>query len=673
MDELAAIKRMLERERKARKDSEKILEEKSLELYQANQKLQSLYSSLEHRYKNIVDQANDIIYRGDANGYCIYINPATTRILGYNEEELLGKHFTELVTEDQLEAVVAFYTKQQKELMENSYFEFTVKTKDGKKKWLGQNVNLIVDQGRILGISAVARDITIQKQTEEQVKRNETKYRRIIENMLLGLLEVDTEGKVISANSRFTEMTGYSESELIGKEPSKLLMDEENQQVINQKNKEREVGESSVYEVKCKSKNGSELWLMISGAPRFNKEGEFIGSTGIHMDITEQKNLLSQLQKAKQSAEDSSKAKETFLAHMSHEIRTPLNSVLGMTHLLQETEPNEEQKEYLEAIKYSSEILLNIISDILDISKIEAGEAEFNESTFDLVELVKAQQRTFAFRMQEKKVDVNLKVDPKLNHQLIGDKLFINQILMNLLGNAAKFTEKGSIDIEVEKGKETSEYVFIQFQIKDSGIGIEEDQLKHIFESFKQADQNTALTYGGTGLGLSIVKHLVNLHGGSIRVESEPQKGTCFEILIPFKRTDLPNQSPQLQDDLSSRDYLKGKRVLVAEDNLMNQKFLKKVLEKFEMSFTMCQDGEDALAEAKRNEFDLILMDVQMPKMNGYQSTQFIRQLNNKNSQIPIIALTASALVDERRKALESGMNEHLSKPFSPDELKTAM
>jgi len=673
VEEQAALKRILERERKARKESERILEEKSLELFEANQELKKLNSSLENRYEKIVEQANDIIYRGDKNGFCLFINSIASRILGFSQQELLGRHFTEMVTKDQIENVVAFYTKQRETLTENTYFEFTVNTKSGGIKWLGQNVSLIIEDGEIIGTSAVARDITNQKQADEQIKRNEEKFRSIIENMELGLLEVDTKGMVISSNHRFAQMTGYSEADLIGKDPSLLLTDVASKKIIDSKNIERKAGSSSVYEIKGKKKNGEPIWLMISGAPRFDKGGDFIGSIGIHMDITEQKRLLNQLEIAKSLAEESSKAKETFLAHMSHEIRTPLNSVLGMTHLLGDTNPTEEQKDYLETIKYSSEILLNIISDILDISKIEAGEAEFNETTFDLTELVKAQQKTFAFRMQEKAVKVELDLDEKINTQVIGDKMFINQILMNLLGNACKFTEKGQIKLSVLKGEEINENVFIHLTVEDTGIGINKVHIDQIFESFKQADQTTGLTYGGTGLGLSIAKHLVELHGGEIEVESKINVGTCFHLKIPFKKTDLPliENKPEEKRPIAKR--LKGINVLVAEDNLMNQKFLSKVLDKCQIKYTVCDNGEMALKQAENEIFDLVLMDIQMPIMNGYETTKAIRKLSNANKDIPIIALTASALVDERKKVLEVGMNDHLSKPFSPDQLRTAV
>lgn len=671
--ELNSLKRILERERKARKESERILEEKSLELFHANQELKRLYDSLEHKYQRIIEQAEDIIFRGDEKGRCIYVNNVVTKILGYSKEELIGKHFTEFVTNDQIKKIYAFYEQQFRTQQENTYLEFTVYTKHGELVWLGQNVSLLIEDGKVIGTSAVARDISSQKQAEELVRLNEKKYRSIIDNMELGLLEVDTEGLVVSANSRFSEITGYKESELLGKDPAIILTDQMSRVVIQQKNEDRKLGKSSVYEVKCKRKNGRSIWLMISGAPRYNKANQFIGSIGIHMDITEQKNVLDELKKAKSIAEDSSKAKDTFLAHMSHEIRTPLNSVLGMISLLQDTKPTHEQKEFLEAIKFSSEILLNIINDILDFSKIEAGKIELNEQVFDVVELVNALYKTFSYRLKDKQVKFQLEIDPSINTQFIGDKTLVNQILMNLISNATKFTAEGYVKLGVNKLLEDQNKIYLGFTVEDSGIGIHPRKVDQVFDSFKQLNSEGDKNYGGTGLGLTIVKHLVSLLGGEIDLESKVNVGSKFTVKIPFQSTQLrilPNRIKRIPIDHS---VLKGRRVLVAEDNLMNQKLLSKVLDKLHLSYQITEDGKKCLEMAEKESFDLILMDVQMPILDGYETSKRIRKLPNSNKNIPIIGLTASALVNEKNKVLQAGMNSYLPKPYSPEELIECM
>lgn len=668
-EELDALKKLIRRERKARKASEKILEEKSLELFQANQELKSLYSSLETRYQKIVDQANDIIYRGDKNGYCIFINPICEKILGYKAEELLGKQFHFLVIPEDQVKVGKFYLHQKTNLIEATYNEFRVRSKNGDIIWLGQNVSLIIEKGELLGISAVARDITKQKQAEIALKRSEEKYKRIIANMRLGLLEVDTNGKVIKAYSRFCEMIGYTEEELIGKNPADILTDSLSKQVIEDKNELRSKGLSDVYEVKCKRKDGETIWLMISGAPRFDPTGKYIGSMGIHMDITDQKKLLSQVENAKAMAEESSKAKEDFLAHMSHEIRTPLNAVIGMTHLLEDTDISAEQEDYLKTIQHSSEQLLSMVSDILDISKIESGELEFHETVVDLKELLHAQVSSYQMRAKSKGLNVQLDWDTSFSKAVKTDKKYMNQIFANLLSNAEKFTEKGGINVQVNKLNEDDTSIHLQFKVSDTGIGMTNAQCAKIFDSFQQADHSTSVKYGGTGLGLSIAKHLVELMGGDIRVESVVNKGTTFVLDIPFFKTEktvIQNEQKQATGEIT----LSGMSVLVAEDNQVNQKFIKKLLEKFDVDYTLVDDGKKCVEKIKNKRFDALLLDINMPELNGYEVAEIIRSTENPNQNSPIVALTASALLNDREKALEIGMNEHLTKPFSPTQLK---
>ena len=277
--------------------------------------------------------------------------------------------------------------------------------------------------------------------------------------------------------------------------------------------------------------------------------------------------------------------------------------------------------------------------------------------------------RAHFYRAERKPLKVLCGIDESINSQVIGDKNFINQIITNLLGNAFKFTSKGFIKLSLTKLSESKKTVNIQFKIQDTGIGIEKSKLANIFDSFRQADKDTNLLYGGTGLGLSIAKHLVEMHGGKIEVESTLNIGTTFTLTIPFGKTTEPLEM-KTQDSKKVERKMKGIKVLVAEDNLMNQKFLTKILDQCQIQYTVCDDGKQALKAAEQHIYDLIFMDVQMPVMDGYSATKAIRKLNNANKNIPIVALTASALIDERKKALACGMNDYLSKPFTPDQLR---
>jgi PAS domain S-box-containing protein len=682
-EEIKALKKILERERKARKETERILEERSLKLYQTNKELSEINASFKIRYRTLVEQANDIIFSVDEEGRCIFVNKAVEKILGYQQDELLGNHYSLIITQEYRDKVVEFYNKQLQELIPSTYYEFKVYAKNGEKVWIGQSVNLIIRNGQIVSTSAVARDITERKSSEEIIRQSEEKYRRIIEDMQLGIMEVDEEGKAVRVYDRFCEMTGFEEADFLGKDPSDVIADPETKRVILSKTEDRKKGKSSVYEVKCIKKNGDPLWLMVSGAPRFDDSGKFVGSMGVHLDITQQKMLQEELEKAKGVAEESSKAKEIFLANMSHEIRTPLNAVLGMTHLLLATETTKEQEEYLEAIRSSSDILLNIISGILDLSKIEAGKLDFHESVFDLYALLKSLEATFSHRLNAKGVKVSLHWSSALSRKVIGDKLFISQIILNILGNAAKFTKKGSIDISVDLLSENSEYTFTVFKIKDTGIGIQKEKLSLIFDNFQQADWSTVREFGGTGLGLSISKHLIELHGGEITASSEIGVGTTFEFTILFKKakkTDKIKVEEQAVSNTISKNKVNVEQVdrevlniLVAEDNAMNQRFVSKVLESMKCNVIIAENGQIAWEKAKESKYDVILMDIQMPFMDGNEVAKKIRNEDNINENTPIIALTASALVGDRKLALASGMNEYLTKPFSPVQLRNAI
>ncbi len=681
-DEIKALKKILERERKARKETERILEERSLKLYQSNKELSEVNASFKMRYRTLVEQANDIIFSIDKNGRCIFVNKAAEHILGYKQEELIGNHYSIIVAEEYRQKVIDFYTKQIEDLVPSTYYEFKVYAKSGHKVWIGQSVNLIIHNRQIVSTSAVARDITERKSSEDLIRQSEEKYRRIIEDMELGIMEVDQEGKAIRVYDRFCEMTGYEENDFLGKDPSDLITDPYTKKVVLSKTEDRKKGKSSVYEVKCVKKNGDPLWLMVSGAPRFDDRGNFIGSIGVHLNITHQKLLQEELEKAKAQAEESSKAKEIFLANMSHEIRTPLNAVLGMTHLLLATETTKEQEEYLENIRSASDILLNIISGVLDLSKIEAGKMDFHESVFDLYALLKSLEATFSHRLDTKGVKVSLEWSSNLSRKVVGDKLFISQIILNILGNAAKFTKKGRIDISVDLLSENSEYTFALFKIKDTGIGIQKEKLSLIFDNFQQADWSTVREFGGTGLGLSISKHLIELHGGEITATSEIGVGTTFEFTILFKKAKRTTDKIRKEDHETIEEsthngsenqssQIANLHVLIAEDNSMNQRFVSKVLESMKCTFAIAENGKIAWEKAQESVYDVILMDIQMPYMDGNEVSKKIRQESNVNQITPIIALTASALVGDRKLAMESGMNEYLTKPFSPTQLRT--
>ncbi len=508
-------------------------------------------------------------------------------------------------------------------------------------------------------------DITEQHRSQELIRKSEEKYRGIMDNMELGLMEVDNDQKIIRAYDRFCKMIGYTEEELVGKIAPELFLPKEFNEVLDIQQQKRSKGDASSYELQLIKKDGSRLWVIVSGAPIMDENGEVVGSLGIHYDITERKQLEQELELARQIAEDARQAEKQFLANMSHEIRTPLNAIIGMTHLLFDTRPDKQQYEYLDILKTSADFLLSLISDLLDMAKIEAGRIEVQKHPFDLVGLLRTNQRVFQIKLEGRPIELNLMVDAKISGNYIGDDLILNQILMNLIGNSEKFTEEGSIDITAKIKKQEDEITWIEFKITDTGSGIPQEKLELIFQKFKQINAE-GHKHKGTGLGLAITKQLIELQGGTITVKSEEGEGTTFTFLLPFQKSDteVVVNTHEIQLAPSS---VEGCKVLVAEDNIMNQKYISSLLSKWKIDFTIASDGRKAIEQAQRQAFDIILMDIQMPNTDGYEATIAIRNTKNPNQKTPIVALTASAMLDQKSKALSAGMNDFITKPFTPN------
>lgn len=371
-------------------------------------------------------------------------------------------------------------------------------------------------------------------------------------------------------------------------------------------------------------------------------------------------------------AEQSEKAKEQFLANMSHEIRTPMNAILGMTRLLLEKEPRGDQMRYLNAIKESSDNLLVIINDILDLSKIEAGKIIFENIEFSIREKANAMMQTLLLVSPEKNLTIQLNIDDDVPEMLIGDPYRLNQIWMNLAGNAIKFTEKGSVELRISVQSRVDKQVTLRMEVKDTGIGISPEKLSSIFDMFTQETTSTTRKFGGTGLGLAICKRLIELQGGSIDVKSTPGQGSVFGFDISYK---IGSKSAKLEDHRNGKPKeirLHDLNILLAEDNEFNTMVAVDTLERMipGVRIDVAPTGKVAVELAIKNRYDLILMDLQMPEMDGYEATRLLRSYNDENiNSVPIIAMTASVIQSEVDKCFECGMNAFVGKPFNPDEL----
>jgi len=435
-------------------------------------------------------------------------------------------------------------------------------------------------------------------------------------------------------------------------------------------------------------KDGHLTDVLLSGSVFNDKEGRVLGAVIVARDITAQKRIEKELieakvfaelttviaegakskaeaamisaEAAKSFAEEAVRTKQQFLSNMSHEIRTPMNSIVGFTKVLLKTDLTDKQREFLIAIKLSGDALIVLINDILDLAKVEAGKMIFEQTPFKMESSITSMVHLFESKIQEKNILFNVVYDPLIPPILIGDSIRLHQIIINLLSNAVKFTSKGEITISVRIIKETDEYLTISFSVADTGIGISESSLDNIFENFQQASINTSRLYGGTGLGLAIVKQLVESQGGSIRVQSQLDKGSVFTFELEFKKSNF-NTIPDLEMIQIDPEFINIK-VLAVEDMMLNQLLMKTLLDDFGFERDIASNGKIAIEKMKTTQYDIILMDLQMPEMNGFEATEYIR--NTMRSTIPIIALTADVTTVDLDKCMAFGMNDYIAKPI---------
>ena len=562
----------------------------------------------------------------------------------------------------------------------DKFYGFVDRAKNIKQKTLIKGVELkngsiidcdfipLMSDQEYIGQLWQVRDVTQEFRFNERIERSEEKYRGLIENMHLGLLEVDHEHRILRAYDWFCDMLGYTEEEIIGKNAVDLFSANRDQiNLIDYHSDLRLEGRPSSYEVQLRKKSGALIWVIISGAPLFDEQGQMVGSLGIHFDITDRKNLESEIKKAYQEAEFSREAEKAFLANMSHEIRNPLNAIIGLTHLLYDTKPTQKQLSHLEGLKHSSSILMGLISNVLDLSKIESGVMELSEQSLNIRTIIDSLLKIVGFNLDHKSIKYLNKLSQEVNFQVKADPVVINQIFLNLLSNATKFTERGSIEVFGEPISVKGDKTNFLFSIKDTGIGISAPLVEDIFNSFKQADAETKLKYGGTGLGLSIVKNLITIYDGEIKVKSQSGQGAEFTFNLWLSTANYIETITEKETFSAAREG----HILIVEDNQFNQQYLAGVLENWGFKFDLASNGKEALGLTENQHYHLILMDIRMPIMDGYEFAIRLRDdQSNRNKMVPIIALTASALIDERDKAMRAGMNYHITKPFDADEIK---
>jgi PAS domain S-box-containing protein len=506
-----------------------------------------------------------------------------------------------------------------------------------------------------------------QRLLEQQVeaKRLALVARHANDSVLL----IDENNKVKWVNEAFTRLTGYGFDEILGREPGDLLNHPDtNLDALDQILEGRRSAQPFRMEILNRHKDGRDIWLETNQVPIRGDQGGEMSYIAIERDITAAKQNAQQLEEARQAAEEGGRAKSDFLATMSHEIRTPMNGVIGMAQLLEETDLDTDQKLYADTILSSAKTLLALINDILDLSKLDAGQISINPCDFDLHQCIDETIRLLRTQAEAKGLTLDVERDADLPRHLNGDDHRLRQILNNLVGNAIKFTEQGRVKVTVEAEPTPGGGVLLNWSIIDTGIGIPKEMLTGIFERFSQADAAISRRFGGSGLGLAISRRLAEAMDGRITVTSEIGAGSCFTLALPFALASAADITvAPVPERTGDTDGLSGLRVLVAEDNRVNRLLIQKFLKQTDLELEFAHDGAEAVDKVKSFEPDIILMDVSMPVMDGLEATRIIRSWGQP--QPAIIALTANAFDTDREVCLAAGMNEFVTKPISRTQL----
>ena len=503
---------------------------------------------------------------------------------------------------------------------------------------------------------------------------NERRYRLLFERSPVGVFRTTLDGRVLEMNEAGTKIFGYgSRREFRAHNITEVYPDPQDRHFVIEKIKREKFIANA--EACLRRKDGSTVWV-LQNVTLVEADGEETTLEGTVIDITARKLAEAELKEAKEASEAASRAKGEFMATISHEIRTPMNGILGMTELVLDTDLTEEQRDNLGLVKLSAESLLSIINDILDFSKIEAGRFAVESIPFDLRKNLGDTIHAFGLRSKQKGLNLIYAAQPDLPETLVGDPGRIRQVLINLVGNALKFTEQGEISVKVEKEKQEGNSIFLHFTIRDTGRGISTEMQQKIFEPFTQEDGSMSRNYGGTGLGLTISKKLAEKMGGSIWVESEIGKGSTFHFTVELKAqvsastTETATNTAKTVAVPVEVKNQNQRRVLLVEDNAVNQTLALRLLERKGFAVTVAGDGQFALDELEKARFDIILMDIQMPRMDGLTATAAIRDKEKTTGEhIPIVAMTAHALKGDQERCLAAGMDSYLSKPIRTTEL----
>ena len=642
--------------------------------------------------KEVEDQLNrffaislDMLCILNADGYFIRVSPAFTHTLGWDIEALRAHPFTEFLHPDDVAASLAEVDRLRTGAVTYDFFN-RYRSKDGSWRWLEWNAQM-QESGLIY---ASARDVTGRRETEQRTRElnaelenrisertsalealnaKEQEVSAIVDNLFDCVISIDARGIVRSANPALETLLGYTAQELIGRNVSLLMPEPYRSEHDGYLENYLRTGKAHIIglsrEVEAQHKNGELIPFELT-VNSYQVHGETFFTGTLH-DIRERNQLITELTQARAAAEAANRAKSEFLANMSHEIRTPMNAIIGLSHLCLQTALDSKQRDYVAKVHYSAKTLLGIINDILDFSKIEAGKMTLEEQDFELHVTLASVDSLIGHLARDKGLHYDLIVASDVPSLLCGDPLRLGQVLLNLTGNAVKFTQQGSVTLSISLRADDGVRFTLEFSVKDTGIGLSPRQIERIFQPFSQADASTTREFGGTGLGLAICRRLVDMMGGQLWVDSVPGEGSDFRFTASFGHGVEGSAVTTASDDelAAARARLKGVRILLAEDNPFNQQVGLELLERVGATVTVVNNGYEALEALAKQRIDLVLMDVQMPEMDGYDATRHIRS-NPRLSGLRVIAMTANAMAEDRQRCLDAGMDDFISKPIEP-------
>jgi PAS domain S-box-containing protein len=684
-----------------------------------------MLEAAEKKYRALVENLNDVLFTVDPQGVITYISPVIEKITGYEASEIVGQHFDHFIHPEDLPGLVASFQRSMEGIIEP--FEFRVIDKSNCIHYVRTSSRLILEDDQKLGLSGVITDITESKQAEEALRNKDILLGGVAVATNILLTEVDLNSAITETLELLGAATNVDrvyifdihESET-GKHFGSKRFKWERDPILSQLDNS-DLSDclfhaamirwlellSAGHPIKGLAREFPESERLIMGSQNIksilvipilieNRFWGFIGWddchsdhiwTGVEISILQataasigaaiaRKQAENELRMAKEAAESAASAKSEFLANMSHEIRTPMNAVIGLTDLLMATDLTGEQHDYAETIRSSGDFLLSVINEILDFSKIDSGKMELDFRPFELKSCIEASLNLVRSRASEKGLNLSYTIDEGTPLTIIGDPIWLQQILANLLSNAVKFTDKGVISVSIFSKKLNDTSYEMCFSMKDTGIGIPEDKMSRLFQPFTQIDSSTTRRYGGTGLGLAITKKLVEMMDGRIWAESQLGKGSTFNFTILADATSIEpasRKADERQESDNGVDRNHVLRILLAEDNPVNQVVMLKMLNKLGYHADVAANGTEVLRSLELQPYDLILMDVQMPEMDGFETARAIRKLCASADQPKIIAITAYALIGDREKCLDAGMDDYISKPVKLEELKTVL